>query len=519
MARILVTEEIAERGLADLRLAGHTVDIQLGLTPDQLVATIPGAHALVIRSATDVTAEVLAAGTELVVVGRAGIGLDNVDVEAATRRGVMVVNAPQSNIVSAAEHTMALLLAQARNVPQAHSALKAGRWERSKWEGVELVDKTLGIVGIGRIGALVARRAYAFGMRLVGYDPYVSDERARALNIEMLSLDRVMAESDFVTVHLPKTKETTGLIGREFFAIAKPNLRVINVARGGIVDEQALADAISAGQIAGAALDVFSTEPMTESPLFKLDSVVVTPHLGASTTEAQDKAGETIAQQVRLALANDFVPFAVNVSAAEAPELMKPYLPLADRLGTLFSSLVGTLPDEIEVAIAGELAGYDTRILTLSAMKGIFTSIHPDPVTFVNAPQLARDHKVEIREVKTETAVDFANVITIRGRGHEIAGTLSGRSDHPRIVSIDGYDCDLPPSTNMLVVQNTDRPGMIGIVGVALGNAGVNIADMDVSRQGPKALMVIATENPVPDAVIDELRAMPGIASVLALRC
>jgi D-3-phosphoglycerate dehydrogenase / 2-oxoglutarate reductase len=373
-------------------------------------------------------------------------------------------------------------------------------------------------VGIGRIGALVARRAYAFGMRLVAYDPFVSEERARALNVEMLSLDRVMAESDFVTVHLPKTKETTGLIGREYFAIAKPNLRIINVARGGIVDEAALAEAIESGQIAGAALDVFSTEPMTDSPLFKLDSVVVTPHLGASTTEAQDKAGETIAQQVKLALANDFVPFAVNVSAAEAPELMKPYLPLADRLGTLFTSLVGTLPSEVEVSIAGELAGYDTRILTLSVMKGLFTPVHPDPVTFVNAPQLAAEHKVEIRETKSESAVDFANVITIRGRGHEIAGTLSGRSDHPRIVSIDGYGCDVPPSSHMLVVQNHDQPGMIGVVGVALGNAGVNIADMDVARQGATALMVIATEMAVPDSVLEDLRARPEIVSVRAIR-
>lgn len=520
MARILVTEEIAETGLSDLRAAGHDIDVRLDLSPSQLIEAVPGAAALIIRSATDVTADVLAAATDLVVVGRAGIGLDNVDVEAATRRGVMVVNAPLSNIVSAAEHTMALLLGQARNVPQAHAALKAGRWERTKWEGVELLDKTLGIVGIGRIGALVARRAYAFGMRLVGFDPYVSEERARALNIELLSLDRLMAESDFVTVHLPKNKETTGLIGREFFAIAKPNLRVINVARGGIVDEAALADAIVSGQIAGAALDVFSTEPMTESPLFALDAVVVTPHLGASTREAQDKAADTIAQQVRLALAGDFVPFAVNIKAAEAPETMKPYLPLAERLGMLFTSLVGELPEEIEIAVAGELAGYDTRILTLAAMKGIFTPTQSEPVTFVNAPQLAREAKIDIRETKTETAVDFANVITIRGRGHELAGTLSGRCDHPRIVSIDGYDCDLPPSSDMLVVMNDDRPGMIGVVGVALGAAGVNIADMDVSRQqeAGHALMVLATQGPAPDEVVAQLRAEPGIKSVRVLR-
>src|SRR3954468_21923572 len=288
MARILVTEEIAEGGLDRLRSAGHEVDVQLGLDAAGLASAIVGTHALIIRSSTQVSAEVLAAGRDLMVVGRAGIGLDNVDTDAATRQGVMVVNAPQSNIVSAAEHTMALLLAQARNVPQAHAALKAGRWERSRWEGVELADKTLGIVGLGRIGKLVAQRAAAFGMRLVAYDPYISAERARQMNVDLLSLDQVVAESDFLTVHLPKTKETTGIIGRDLLLKAKPTLRVINVARGGIVDEQALADAVRDGVIAGAALDVFAKEPLTESPLLALDAVVVTPHLGASTREAQD---------------------------------------------------------------------------------------------------------------------------------------------------------------------------------------------------------------------------------------
>jgi D-3-phosphoglycerate dehydrogenase / 2-oxoglutarate reductase len=519
MARILVTEEIAPGGLDMLRAAGHTVDVQMDLTSSQLLAAIPGAHALIIRSATDVTAEVLEAGTDLVVVGRAGIGLDNVDVAAATRRGVMVANAPQSNIVSAAEQTMALLLAQARNVPQAHAALKAGRWERSKWEGVELTDKTLGIVGVGRIGALVAKRAFAFGMRLVGFDPFVTEERARQLNMELLPLDQVMAESDFVTVHLPKNKETTGLIGRDLFNIAKPSLRIINVARGGIVDEEALYDAIKSGRIAGAALDVFSTEPLTSSPLFELDSVVVTPHLGASTREAQDKAGDTIAHQVQLALAGDFVPFAVNVNAGEAPELMKPYLPLAERLGTLFSSLVGELPAEVEVCVEGELAGYDTRILTLSATKGLFAPRQDDAVTFVNAPQLANEAKVTVRESKTEHSVDFVNVVTIRGGGHEIAGTLSGRRGDHRLVSVDGYGCDLPPSAHMLVVHNDDRPGMIGVVGVALGNADVNIADMDVGRTDEvgTALMVLSITRPLPADVLDSLRSQPGITSVTAL--
>ena len=340
MARILVTEEIADRGLDLLRAAGHDVDVRLGLSPDELRAAIAGAEGLIIRSATQVDAALLAAAPSLTVVGRAGIGLDNVDVEAATKRGVMVVNAPQSNIVSAAEHTMALLLAQARNIPQAHEALKAGRWERSRWEGVELADKTLGIVGLGRIGRLVAQRALAFGMRLVAYDPFVSADRARQMSVELLPLERLVEESDFVTIHLPKTKDTIGLFGKELLGRAKPGLRLVNVARGGIVDEEALTWAVQEGLVAGAALDVFATEPTTSSSLFELDEVVVTPHLGASTREAQDKAGDTIAEMVQLALAGEFVPFAVNVSAAEASETVRPFLPLAERLGRLFASLV-----------------------------------------------------------------------------------------------------------------------------------------------------------------------------------
>ncbi|HSJ91175.1 MAG TPA: NAD(P)-dependent oxidoreductase, partial [Ilumatobacter sp.] len=349
MARILVTEAIAEGGLDRLREAGHTVDVRLGLTPDELLVAIVGAHALIIRSATQVTGELLAAADELMVVGRAGIGLDNVDVVAATARGVMVVNAPQSNIISAAEHTMALLLAQARNVPQAHAALVDGRWERTKWEGVELADKTLGIVGLGRIGKLVADRAKAFQMRLVAYDPFIAPDRARQMGVELMALDQVIAESDFLTIHLPKTKETAGLIDRDLLMKAKPNLRVINVARGGIVVEADLAECIRDGVIAGAALDVFDSEPCTESALFELPQVVVTPHLGASTREAQDKAGDAIADMVQLALAGDFVPWAVNVDAAEANETIRPFLPLAETLGRLYGSLHKSSPDSFEV--------------------------------------------------------------------------------------------------------------------------------------------------------------------------
>lgn len=519
MARILVSEEIAENGLQVLRDAGHTVDVQLDLTPETLPAALAGAKALIIRSATQVTAEVLAGAEDLVVVGRAGIGLDNVDVEAATTRGVMVVNAPQSNIVSAAEHTMALLLACARNVPQAHAALKAGRWERSKWEGVELADKTLGIIGLGRIGKLVAQRAQGFGMRLVAFDPYVSEDRARQMGVDLMALDEVIAQSDFVTVHLPKTKETKGIIGRELFAKAKPDLRVINVARGGIVDEEALAEAVGSGRIAGAALDVFDVEPCTESPLFGLDNIVVTPHLGASTREAQDKAGDTIAEMVKLALAGEFVPFAVNVSAAEANETLRPYLPLAERLGGLFASLVGKLPEQLEIITEGEIGQYDNRILTLGVLKGFFTSISDEPVSYVNAPQLAKNAGVDVREISSRESREFVNLLTLRGDGHSIAATLTGRRGEPRLVMIEDHSTDVPPADNMLVVRNDDRPGVIGLVGTVLGNAGVNINDMDVGRSPApgSALMVIASSGPVPNDVLDTLRSSPGITSVHVL--
>lgn len=519
MARILVTEQIAEGGLDRLREIGHEVDVQLGPAPEELLSLVPGASALIIRSATQVTAEVLAAGADLIVVGRAGIGLDNVDVDAATAQGVMVVNAPQSNIVSAAEHTMALLLASARNVPQAHAALVDGRWERSEWEGVELIDKTLGVVGLGRIGKLVADRAKGFGMRLVAFDPFVSADRAKMMGVELLELDQVIAESDFLTIHLPKTPETLGLINRDLLIRAKPSLRIVNVARGGIVDEADLADCLNGGIIAGAGLDVFSAEPMTESPLFGIPSVVVTPHLGASTREAQDKAGDTIASMVELALAGDFVPFAVNVNAAEANETIRPYLPLAERLGGLFQSLAGTVPDSLEVCVEGDIAGYDTRIIELAVLKGFFGAISDEPVTYVNAPQAAKDHGLEVRDVCTASSPDYVNLLSVRGAGHSISATLSGPKAEQRIVNIDGIPFDVPPADHMVVVTNDDRPGVIGTVGTLLGDAGVNIADMAVSRvpDTANAVMLIAPTAVIPAETLAELRAAPGMIDVVTL--
>ncbi len=519
MARVLVTEKLAQRGLDQLAEAGHEFDVQLGLSPEELLSAVVGAHALIIRSATTVTAEVLAAGSDLVVVGRAGIGLDNVDVPAATARGVMVVNAPQSNILSAAEQAMALLLAQARNVPQAHAALVAGKWERSKWEGVELHGKTLGVIGLGRVGALVAQRALAFGMRLVAYDPYVSADRARHMGVELMGLEELMAESDFVTIHLPKNPETIGLVDAELLAKAKPGIRIINTARGGIIDEDALAEAIRAGRVQGAGLDVFAKEPVTASPLFELPSVVVSPHLGASTAEAQDKAGVTIAEQVILALNGDFVPFAVNVSATDVSETVRPFMGLAEQLGRIFAGLHEGLPASLEIEYQGGLAGAGIGILTLSILKGVFAAATEEPVSYVNAPQLAAERGLEVREVQTSTAHDYVNLVTLRSADHSVAGTLTGPRSEPRLVLVDDHIIEVPPAPHMLVVRNDDRAGMIGVVGTVLGEAGVSISSMAVgpSATGNTALMVLATEQGVPGKVLATLRGTPGIGDVHAI--
>ena len=520
-SRVLVSEPLAERGLDSMRAAGLDVDVQTSLSAAELLTAIKGVHALVIRSASQVTADVLAAADELVVVGRAGIGLDNVDVAEATRRGVMVVNAPQSNILSAAEHTLALLLAQSRNVPQANADLKAGAWNRSKWEGVELHGKTLGIVGLGRVGVLVAQRAYAFGMRLVAYDPFVSAERARQLGVQLVpTVSDLVAISDFVSIHATKTPDTIGLINAAVLAHAKPGMRLINAGRGGIVDEHALAAAIADGRMGGAAIDTFATEPTTVSPLFALDNVVVTPHLGASTAEAQDKAGETIAEQVILALRGDFVPFAVNVAASEASESVRPFLPLAERVGRLFTGLAGGAPATLEIEYEGEIADYDCRVLTLSVLKGVLAPVMEEPVSFVNAPQIAEQRGLAFRETKSSDARDYVNLIVVRGdQGTHVAATLFGKQQVPRIVGIDGHSVDLPPARNMLVVHNDDSPGIIGRVGTVLGEAGINISNMDVgqSPRGEAALMVIATDAPVPAEVVTRVAQQAGVQSARAI--
>jgi D-3-phosphoglycerate dehydrogenase len=511
--RVLVTEKLSEAGLELLR-RDLQVDVRPELATDGLASAIAPYDALVVRSQTAVDAEVIAAAEHLKVIARAGIGLDNVDVDAATRRGVMVVNAPQSNIVSAAEHTVALLLAQARRIPEANDALKHGRWERARFEGVELQGKTLGIVGLGRVGALVAHRAAAFGMRIIAFDPYVPKERAREMGIELMpTLEALLVQSDVLTIHLPRTPDTEGLIGERELALVKEGARLVNTARGGIVDEDALAKALEDGRLAGAALDVFATEPATSSPLFALPQVVVTPHLGASTAEAQEKAGTSVAEMVRLALSGEFVPYAVNVSAgSEVSETVKPFLALATKLGALVTGLAQGAVQAVEAQYLGRIAEADTRVLTLAIVRGVLSGVVHEPVSFVNAPIIAGERGIAIIETRSTVSSDYVNLIHVRAQTDEgdvsVGGTLVGKRDAERVMQVNDYDIEMAPARHMLFFTYVDRPGVIGRVGTILGEADINIATMDVGRpsRGGTALMGLTLDGPVPPEVIERIR-------------
>jgi D-3-phosphoglycerate dehydrogenase / 2-oxoglutarate reductase len=522
--RVLVTEELSEAGLELLR-KDFDVDVRTELAAGDLAGEIEPYDALIVRSQTQVTAEVIAAAEHLKVVARAGIGVDNVDVEAATRRGVMVVNAPQSNVVSAAEHTLALLLAQARNVPQANADLKQGRWERSKWQGVELQGKTLGVLGLGRVGALVAARALAFGMRLIAFDPYVTGDRAKQMGVDVMpTLESLLVQSDFVTIHLPRTADTESLIGEHELSLMKPGARLVNTARGGIVDEDALAKAIADGRLAGAALDVFAEEPTTDSPLFALPSTVVTPHLGASTVEAQDKAGITVAEMVRLALKGEFVPYAVNVSAgAEVSDIVRPYVPLAERLGALLVGLADGGVHTLECAYLGRIAEADTRALTLGILKGVLRSVVNEPVSFVNAPMMARERGLVVSERRSTVSQDYVSSVSLRADSDEgvvsVSGTLIGKKNAERVTQVWDFEVEIGPAEHMVFFVYRDRPGIIGLVGTILGEAGVNIATMEVGRksEGGDALMGLTVDSPVPPEVLERVAREIGATRLRAL--
>jgi D-3-phosphoglycerate dehydrogenase len=508
---VLIAEELSP---ATVDALGPDFEIRTcdGADRAALLPAIAEVDAILIRSATKVDAEALAAAKRLKVVARAGVGLDNVDVKAATQAGVMVVNAPTSNIVSAAELAVALLLASARNVVPANEALKQGEWKRSKYAGVELADKVVGVVGFGRIGILVAQRLSAFGVQLIAYDPYVQPARAAQLGVRMVELDELLQTADFITVHLPKTPETLGLIGEEALRKVKPTARVINAARGGIVDEQALYDAIVAGRVAGAGVDVYAKEPCTDSPLFGLDTVVATPHLGASTDEAQEKAGIAVAKSVRLALEGELVPDAVNVQGGVLSEQVKPLLPLAEQLGTIASTLSTAPIERVDVEVLGEVASDDVRVLELSALKGIFGALVDDPISYVNAPVIAKARGVEVALTTDSESPDHRSMVRVRttltdGETVSVAGTVTGARHAPKLVGVDGFDIDVQITEHMAFLGYIDRPGVVGTLGRMLGASGINIAGMQVGRTdaGGDALTVLTVDSAIPSATMEEI--------------
>jgi D-3-phosphoglycerate dehydrogenase len=503
---VLIAEELAPAAIDVLAhdFEVHHVD---GTDRPALLAALADADAVIVRSATRIDAEAIAAAPRLRVVARAGVGLDNVEVPAATARGVMVVNAPTSNIVSAAEQAVALLLAVARNTAAASTALKAGEWKRSKFTGVEIQGKTVGVVGLGRIGVLFAQRIAAFGTRLIAYDPYVQPARAAQLGVRLVGLEELLRESDFISIHLPKTPETVGLIGAKELQLVRPGVRIVNAARGGLVDEQALADAIAEGRVAGAGIDVYAKEPCTASPLFAFESVVATPHLGASTVEAQDKAGLAVARSVKLALQGEFVPDAVNVQAGGVvAEEVRPVLPLAERLGKVFTAVAGGVAAAVTVDVRGELASYDVSVLKLAAAKGLFASVVEEQVTYVNAPLLAADRGVEVGLTTSTEVTDHSLLVSLRGampdgRAVSVAGTMvtAGSREVFRLTEVDGFDLEISAEGILLFFRYADRPGVVGTIGSILGEAGVNIAAMQVARReaGGEALMTLTVDSAV----------------------
>ena len=514
---VLIAEELSP---ATMEALGPDFEVRHCNGADRgelLAALAAGVDAVLIRSATKMDAEAIAAAKGLKVIARAGVGLDNVEIPAATAAGVMVVNAPTSNIVSAAELAITLLLASARFVSPAHAALRNGKWARSKYTGAEIFEKTLGIVGFGRIGQLVAARMQAFGMTVVAYDPYMSPARAAQLNVRLVELDELLRISDFITIHLPKTKETANLIGEEALAKVKPSVRIVNAARGGVLDEAALYKALTEGRVAGAGLDVFATEPCTDSPLFTLDNVVATPHLGASTDEAQERAGIAVAVSVRKALAGELVPDAVNVKGGAIHEEIRPSLPLVEKMAQIAATIGGAQPTTLDVLVRGEIHEYDSTILATSALKGALIASNCEDVTYVNAPGLAADRGMRSAVTTDPECHMYRSMISLRaafadGRSVVVDGTLMGIRKVEKIIAIDGFDLDLPPADHLVFLRYTDRPGVVGALGGVMGAAGININGMQVSRHatGDEALMALTIDSDLPVELLEKIKSETG---------
>ena len=513
---VLIAEELSP---ATVEALGPDFDVRNvdGTDRSALLAALADAQAVLVRSATKIDAEAIAAAPKLKVIARAGVGLDNVDIKSATTAGVMVVNAPTSNIISAAELTVGHILSLARHIPAAHASLAQGLWKRSSFTGTELFEKTVGIIGLGRIGALITARLQAFGVKVIAFDPYVTSARAQQLGVQLVTLDELLAESDFVTIHMPKTPETTGMISTEQLRAMKPTAFVINVARGGLIDEEALLGALRTGEIAGAGLDVFTSEPPVADSvahqLLSLPNVVVTPHLGASTEEAQEKAGVSVARSVRLALDGELVPDAVNVAGGVIDPYVRPGISLVEKLGQIFASLAHSPLTSIDVEVHGELSQYDVSVLKLAALKGIFTNIVSESVSYVNAPLLAEQRGINVRLLVDEHSDEYRNVITLRGALSDgsqlsVSGTLTGTKQVEKLVAINDYAIELPIEKQHIVMVYTDRPGIVAIYGQRFGEAGVNIAGMQIARReaGGEALSVLTVDSPVDDALIESVR-------------
>jgi D-3-phosphoglycerate dehydrogenase / 2-oxoglutarate reductase len=509
---VLIAEELSPATVSALGPDFEIKNID-GTNRAVLLAELATADAILVRSATQLDAEAIGAAKQLKVIARAGVGLDNVDIKAATNAGVMVVNAPTSNVISAAELAIGHLISLARHIPDANASLKQDKWERNKFTGVELYDKTIGIVGLGRIGSLVAERLSGFGARLIGYDPYVTPARAEQIGVSLASLDEVMEESDFITIHIPKTPETTGLISTEQFAKAKKELRIVNCSRGGIIDEDALLEALTTNRIAGAGLDVFNNEPPKGSPLLSLPNILVTPHLGASTDEAQEKAGISVAKSVRLALAGDLVPDAVNVAGGNIDDSVKPGISMAEKLGQLVFGMADASLVSIEVEVRGEIVVHDVSVLKLASLKGIFQNAVSEQVSYVNAPLLAEQRGVEVKLTTEKISDEYRNMTTIRavlsdGNVISASGTVIGPKRHEKIIAINGYDVELAFAENLVLMVYADRPGIVALYGKAFADANINIAAMQIARQqkGGKALSVITVDSPVDPAVLEKLK-------------
>lgn len=523
--KILVADALSPAGLEVLRKKGLLVDVKTGLTEDQLVAAIPGYDALIVRSATKATRRVLEAGKSLKVVGRAGVGVDNIDDAAATERGILVMNTPAGNTLSAAEHTLALLLGLARNIPQAAASLKRGEWDRKSFAGTELAGKTLGIVGLGRIGREVAARAKGFQMRILAHDPFISPEVAHEAGAQLATMDELLAQSDFLTIHTPLTQHTERLLGRAELAKARKGIRILNVARGGIVDEAALADALRSGHVAAAAFDVFADEPPKNSPLLALSNFVGTPHLGASTTEAQEKVALQVAEQVADYLAEGKIANAVNLTVPPHPALL-PFIELAEQMGSFASQIADGNPEEVVVDCRGDIAKHNTHPVAVSALAGVVGRASEERTNLVNAERKAREHGIRLVQSQTEAVQDYASSVRVTLKTN--AGTVTLLGTHlarlgPRVVEIGGYEVEFKPHGRFLIIQHRDQPGTIAKISSILGRENVNIAQMVVGRESARgnAVSILRVDDPVPPAILDEIRKalnVPNVRHVLVKR-